>query len=175
MTEFRKDPKLATCDLTSFLGAIVQCAQLGLEPGSALGHVYLIPFKNRRRNCTEVQIIIGYKGLVELARRSGMVISITPRAVHEGDEFSYRYGLNEECEHRPTADTPGELSHVYVVVKFKDGGHDFEVMTRAEVENVRNGLKFPNPVWESHFEEMAKKTVIRRIAKRLPLSPEFAD
>lgn len=175
LTEFRKNPELAACDLISFLGAVVQCSQLGLEPGGALGQIYLVPFYNKKRGCKEVQVIPGYKGLIELARRSGRITSIAARAVYDGDEFSYQYGLDEQCIHRPTTGPRGDLTHVYAVVQFKDGGRDFEVMTRSEVELVRDGLKFPNPVWKSHFDEMAKKTVIRRISKRLPLSPELID
>lgn len=175
LTEFRKNPGLQECDMLSFLGAIVNCSQLGLEPGGALGHVYLIPFKNRKRNCKEVQVIIGYRGLIELARRSGLVVSIAPRAVFENDTFEYEYGLDERCYHVPTVGDAGELTHAYAVVKFKDGEKDFEVMTRAEIEKVRDGLKYPNEVWADHFEEMVKKTVIRRIVKRLPLSPELSQ
>lgn len=175
LTEFRKNPELANCDMLSFLGSIIQCSQLGLEPGSTLGQVYLVPFYNKKRGCKEVQVIPGYKGLIELARRSGRIQSISPRAVYANDEFRYEYGLNESCTHIPTSGDPGELTHVYAVVRFKDGGTDFEVMTRTEIERVRDGLKFPNPVWKSHFDEMAKKTVIRRITKRLPLSPELSQ
>src|SRR6185312_11254025 len=93
LTEVRKVPKLAQCDQTSFLGAIMQCAALGLEPGGALGHCYLIPFENRRAERTEVQFIIGYRGMLDLARRSGQIVSLTARAVRKGDEFSYRFGV----------------------------------------------------------------------------------
>lgn len=90
LTEIRKVPKLAQCDQTSFLGAIMQCAALGLEPGGALGHCYLIPFDNKRQNRTEVQFIVGYRGMIDLARRSGQIVSLSARVVYAKDHFHYR-------------------------------------------------------------------------------------
>ena len=81
LTEVRKTPALASCDQASFLGAIMQCAALGLEPGSALGHAYMIPFRNNKKNITEVQFIVGYRGMIDLARRSGQILSIEARTV----------------------------------------------------------------------------------------------
>lgn len=188
LTEVRKIPKLAQCDQTSFLGAIMQCAALGLEPGGALGHCYLIPFENRRQNRTEVQFIVGYRGMIDLARRSGQIVSLEARAVYAKDHFKVRLGLDSSIEHEPDweADDRGDLTFVYAVAKLRDGGVQFEVMSRKEIERVRNesqGYKTaarfakpgqePNSPWASHFEEMAKKTVIRRLFKYLPVSIEI--
>jgi recombination protein RecT len=182
LTEVRKNPTLGKCDQGSFLGAIMQCAQLGLEPGGALGHAYLLPFENKRKQITEVQFIVGYRGMIDLARRSGQIVSLSARAVHAGDRFRYSYGLNETVDHVPAENGGGELTHVYAVAKLRDGGVQFEVMNRAEVEKVRNesnGYKSAirydrkdNP-WIGFFEEMAKKTVIRRLFKYLPVSIEM--
>src|SRR5699024_349340 len=89
-TEIRKVPALGNCDTMSFVSAIVQCSQLGLEPGSALGHAYLLPFgnKNEKSGKKNVQLIIGYRGMIDLARRSGQIASLSARVVREGDEFS---------------------------------------------------------------------------------------
>lgn len=172
-TEVRKNPELLACDPVSFLGAIIQCSQLGLEPGNALGHAYLIPFWNSKKGCKEVQFIPGYRGLIDLARRSGQIVSISARAVHENDHFRYGYGTEEYIEHVPTEAEPGELTHVYAVAKLKDGGIQMEVMSRAQVEAIRmKGNN--NPVWKSHYDEMARKTVVRRIFKYLPVSVEMA-
>jgi recombination protein RecT len=186
LTEVRKTPKLAQCDQTSFLGAIMQCAALGLEPGGALGHCYLIPFENKRAERTDVQFIVGYRGMIDLARRSGQIVSLTARAVHERDEFSYEYGLNEDVRHVPASGDRGEITYVYAVAKLKDGGVQFEVMSRADVELVRNNsqgyktaMRFakpgqpPNTPWAEHFEAMALKTVTRRLFKWLPVSIEI--
>ncbi|EOI3556579.1 recombination protein RecT [Cronobacter dublinensis] len=182
MTELRKTPKLMQCDQMSFLGAIMQCAQLGLEPGGALGHAYLLPFDRRQKQgnqwvtvATEAQLIIGYRGMIDLARRSGQIVSLSARAVHENDTFSYAYGLEEKLEHVPCEDgNPGALTHVYAVARLKDGGVQFEVMSKTAVDKVRalskSGDKGP---WVEHYEEMAKKTAIRCLFKYLPVSIEL--
>lgn len=174
-TEIRKVPQLAKCDQTSFLGAIMQCAQLGLEPGGALGHAYLLPFNNRKANKMEVQFIVGYRGMIDLARRSGQIVSISARAVHQGDAFNYEFGLEESLTHKPAdSGKPGPITHVYAVARLKDGGVQFEVMSKAQVDEVRAQSKAGNGgPWVSHYEEMAKKTVIRRLFKYLPVSIEM--
>ena len=175
LTEIRKVPTLAKCDQTSFLGAIMQCAQLGLEPGGALGHAYLLPFENRKKGITEVQFIVGYRGMIDLARRSGQIVSLTARTVHENDEFSYQYGLNEDLKHVPATGDRGALQYVYAVAKLKDGGVQFEVMSRSDIDKVRAQSKAGNyGPWQTHYDEMAKKTVIRRLFKYLPVSIELA-
>lgn len=181
-TEMRRVPALSKASPESFLGAIMQCAQLGLEPSSGLGHAYLIPFGNGKdsRGRNNVQLIIGYRGMIELARRSGQILSISARTVHAGDEFKYQYGLNEDLHHVPAEDdTAGELTHVYAVARLKDGGVQFEVMSRKQIEAVRASSKAgaksssKEVPWVTHFEEMAKKTVIRRLFKYLPVSVEI--
>jgi recombination protein RecT len=176
-TEIRKVPALAKCNIESFMGAIMQCAQLGLEPGSALGHAYLLPFGNGKANdgLSNCQLIIGYRGMIDLARRSGQIISLAARAVHERDQFTYEYGLHEDLQHKPCEDgEPGKLTHVYAVARLKDGGVQFEVMSKLEVDKVKAQSKAGNNgPWVSHYEEMAKKTVIRRLFKYLPVSIEL--
>lgn len=177
MTEVRKNPKLGECDPMSFLGAVIQCAQLGLEPGSGLGHAYLIPFWNSRAKVSEVQFIPGYRGLIDLARRSGQIESITARVVHANDQFRYQYGDDERIEHMPyegADEDAGPITHVYAIARLKGGGIQREVMTRTQIERTRGRSKNNNPVWDTDFDEMARKTVVRRICKYLPLSPEMA-
>lgn len=186
LTELRKVPKLMQADPASFMGAVMQCAQLGIEPGGALGHAYLLPFDNRRTGKTEVQFILGYKGMIDLARRSGQIVSIEARAVYERDTFSVRFGLAPDLQHEPAweEDDRGELRAVYAVAKLQGGGVQFEVMGRKEVERIRNesqGYKTAerygktNSPWHTHFEEMARKTVLRRLFKYLPVSIEYID
>lgn len=183
-TELRRTPKLQECDPRSFLGAVIQCAQVGLEPGSALGHVYILPFDKRAKQggqwvtvATEAQVIIGYRGMIELARRSGQIISIESRAVYEGDRFLCALGLESRLEHVPDWDNPerasGALRYVYAVAHLRDGGRQFEVMSRAEVEAVRARSKAgESGPWKTDYEAMALKTVIRRLFKYLPVSIE---
>lgn len=176
LTEIKRTPALAKCSPASFYGAVLQCAQLGLEPGSALGQAYLLPFgngkdSNGRANC---QLIIGYRGMIDLARRSGQIQSLNAYPVYEKDEFTYELGLHPDIKHKPSPEADrGALLYVYAVANLTGGGVQFEVMSRPEIEKVRNASKAgKSGPWVSHFEEMAKKTVIRRLFKYLPVSIE---
>lgn len=167
-TEVRKNKALLNTEPTSFLGSVMQAAQLGLEPGSALGQAYLVPYGN------QCQLIIGYKGMIDLARRSGQVLSLNAYAVREGDDFNFQLGLKPDIHHVPSLEADRikkPITYVYAVATLKGGGYQFEVMSRAEVEAVRAKAKSKN-IWNNYFEEMAKKTVIRRLFKYLPVSIE---
>ena len=183
-------PALAKCDVASLVGAIGQCAQMGLERNTVLGHAYLVPFNTKRKDANgqdrwvnSVQVIIGYKGLIDLARRSGQIISIAAHEVCQNDEFDMVYGLDEKLMHKPAMGERGEVTGFYAVAKLKDGGHAFEFMSRHQVESIRDGsqgwqqaVKFKKQAihpWQAHFVEMGRKTVIRRLSKFLPLSIEF--
>ena len=169
MTAIQNTPKLLDCDRTSLYSAIMTCAQLGLEPDGVLGQAYLVPFGGK------VQFIPGYKGLIALARNSGDVVSIQAHEVCKRDQFSYAFGLNEKLEHIPHDGDRGEITHFYAVARFKDGGHHFDVMTKAEVDVIRSRSpgRDQDP-WKVHYTEMGKKTAIRRIAKYLPLNVQKA-
>jgi recombination protein RecT len=183
-------PALAKCDVASLVGAIGQCAQMGLEPNTVLGHAYLVPFNTKRKDANgnerwvnSVQVIIGYKGLIDLARRSGQIVSIAAHEVCEADRFELVYGLDEKLNHTPSMGDRGEVIGFYSVAKLKDGGHCFEFMSRRQVEEIREASqgyqqakKYKKEAahpWGAHFVEMGRKTVIRRLAKYLPLSIEF--
>lgn len=170
-TELRKNKALLNTETTSFLGSVMQAAQLGLEPGSALGQAYLVPYGN------QCQLIIGYKGMIDLARRSGQVLSLNAYAVREGDDFSFQLGLKPDIHHVPSLEADRinkPITYVYAVATLKGGGYQFEVMSRAEVEAVKVKAKSKN-IWTNYFEEMAKKTVIRRLFKYLPVSIEALE
>jgi recombination protein RecT len=125
----RTTPKLMQCRTDSLFGSIVQCAQLGLEPNTPLGHAYLLPFENRQKGITEVQIILGYKGLIDLARRSGQIVSIAAHEVCQKDHFEYEYGLDEKLVHRPALGERGPVIAFYAAAKLVGGGYAFEVMS----------------------------------------------
>lgn len=170
LTEVRKNPALERCDPKSFIAAVIQSAQLGLEVGSGLGYAYLIPYG------TTCQLVIGYKGLIDLARRSGQLLSISAHCVHEKDYFDYELGDEERIVHKPAVGERGAITAVYAIAKLKDGGIQREVMSIDEVERIRKGSKNGNgSVWKDHYGEMVRKTAIRRIAKYLPLSPDMRD
>lgn len=167
LTTIRTTPKLLECNMPSLLGAVMQAAQLGLEPG-LIGHCYIIPYGR------EAQFIIGYKGMIDLARRSGNIESIYAHCVYEADEFDYELGLRPKLHHKPATGRRGEMKYVYAVAHFKDGGYQFEVMDKEEIEKRRSRSKAAkNGPWVTDYEEMAKKTVIRHMWKYLPISIEI--
>lgn len=169
VTSLRRTPNLVKCATASLISCIFQAAQLGLEVDNGLGHAYLVPFG---QECT---LIVGYKGMVDLARRSGQVSTIKAVAVHEGDVFEWEEGLDPKLVHKPKPDNrKSPIVYVYAVCKLRDGSSQFEVMSLGEVKEIqsksRSGKSGP---WVQHFEEMAKKTVIRRLFKMMPVSVEI--
>lgn len=166
LTTINKTPKLAQCSQTSLLGCLMDCASLGIEPDGR--RAYLIPYGN---NAT---LIIGYQGLMELARRTGEVSLWKAELVCDKDEFTYENGT---VQHKINWREPrGDVYAVYSIVKFKDGTIDYEVMQMHEIEAIRDRSKAGKQgPWATDFHEMAKKTVIRRQAKRMPMSSEFRD
>jgi recombination protein RecT len=167
ITAMTKVPKLQQCSKASFFNALLNLSQLGLEPDGY--HAHLIPYG------TECQLIIDYKGLVDLTMRSGKVANIHADVVCENDEFAYNMGMVEF--HRINLRKPrGAVYAVYAIVTFKDGSKKAEVMSRDEVEAIRKRSKAGNNgPWMTDWNEMAKKTVFRRLAKWLPISPEYRD
>lgn len=173
MTELQKTPRLQQCSMPSLLGACMTSAQLGLELGP-LGHFYLTP-RQLKGEWTVVPII-GYKGMVELARRSGLLLSIEARPVKANDVFEFEFGLNERLIHRPKLDGDrGESVAYYGIAKFLDGGHQFDVMSRSDVEERRDrGSAGKNGPWVTDADAMGSKTVIRQMQRWLPQTPEMA-
>lgn len=181
-TAIKTTPKLKTCTAVSLLASVMQCAQLGLEPG-VLGHAYLIPFNNKKKDKNgkeywemEAQFQIGYKGLLDLVRRTGEISSIAAHAVHKNDMFEFEYGLKENLKHVPKMEGDrGEVYLYYAYAKFKDGGYSFLVMGKGDIERHRDmyskTAKF-GP-WKDQFDEMAKKTVIKALVKYMPISVEL--
>lgn len=174
LTTIRTNPKLLEASVPSLLGAVMQAAQLGLEPG-LIGHCYFVPFRNNKAGQTDVQFIIGYRGMVDLARRSGQIQNIYAHAVYEKDEFEYELGLEPKLKHKPSMEADrGQMIGVYAVAHFKDGGYQFEFMPKEEIERRRKRSKAANNgPWVTDYEEMAKKTVIRHMWKYLPISVEI--
>jgi len=166
-----RTPKLLLCTPVSVLNSVMQAAQLGLEPGGPLGDAYLVPYKD---TC---QLIVGYRGLISLARRSGKIESLEAHVVHSKDRFVCRYGLAPVLEHEPDwSENPGPPVAVYAVAKLKDGGTQSEVMTKAQIDAIRSRSRASGEgPWVSDYDEMARKTVVRRLCKYLPLSVEVAD
>jgi recombination protein RecT len=182
LTEFSKNPGLRECTAQSIYAGIIQASQLGLEIG-VLGQAYLVPYNNKVKKKgggdewrKEAQFIPGYKGLISLARRSGEVTSIETHIVYENDHFDLTLGIESKVEHKPhLLGDRGAPRLVYGVAHFKDGGYHFEWMTVSDVAKIRNRSKSKDSgPWVTDFDQMMRKTLIRRMANYLPMSIEFA-
>ena len=175
MTAINTNPQLAECTPQSFLSAMMCSAQLGLEPNTPLGQAYLIPYKNKDK--LEAQFQIGYKGLLQLAYRSGDIAVISAHTVYSNDKFICEYGLEPKLSHTPADTDRGEPVKVYAVFKTNNGGYGFEVMTMDEVKEHANkyskGVNSSYSAWSTNFEEMAKKTVLKKALKYAPMSTDF--
>lgn len=172
-----KTPALMAADPMTIVHSVMQAAQLGLDPGGALGSAYLVPFRNRKTGRQECQLIVGYRGLIDLARRSGQIESVEARPVYENDAFEVSFGTDTHIHHKPCLDgDPGALRFVYSVAWLKDTPRPVvEVMNRTQIEKIRRRSKAgEDGPWVTDYDEMSRKTVVRRISKYLPLSPELA-
>lgn len=183
VSAINREPKLAECTVESVLSCFMRCTSLGLEPSNVngLGMAYILPYgnKNYRTGQKEATLIIGYKGMLTLARRSGDLKSIHAQAVYEGDEFDYwedehgqhfKFRANRNAEH-----DPAKLTDVYVNAQLTNGGFVFEHMTRAEVDAIMRrspSASAKATPWKTDYEAMALKTVIRRSFRYLPVSTE---
>lgn len=171
LTEIRREPKLLECSPESLLGAMMLAAQLGLEPGP-LGHVYLVPFKR------QVEFIVGYKGMIDLAFRSGKVKDVAAKLVYDGDGFDFREGTRPYLDHRSSG-PPGDRGEVacYAVARTTTGGAPFVVTYPEDWEAARKrsaaGAKGVGP-WDTDRRAMVRKTAVRRLSAFLPQSPQFA-
>lgn len=172
-TALSTNPQLQQCTQGSFLGAMMQAAQLGLEPNTPLGEAYLIPFRNH--GVLECQFQEGYKGMITLAHRNG--IYVAAHEVHENDCFYHEYGLEPKLVHKPVLKDRGAVIAYYGMWKGKDGSLGFEVMSHEDVEE--HARKYSQSYgkgfspWKTNFDEMAKKTVLKKALKYAPMSTEF--
>lgn len=170
VNQLQRNPALLECDTKTLLGALMTAAQLGLEPDDVSGRAYLVPYKGK------VTLIPGYRGLMELARRSGEIRKIEARVVRDGDSFSFAFGTTPGIQHSPLLDNDKAVTHAYAVAWFPGGEFQFDVMSRSEIDKIRKrspAAAKPGTPWHTDFEEMAKKTVVRRLSKYLPSSPEL--
>lgn len=176
LTILKTTPKLQSCDPMSFIAALMQSAQLGLEPNTPLGEAYLIPYYSEKRKSLEVNFQIGYKGILELAMRTNQYKAIYAHEVYKNDEFSYEYGLDKVLKHKPADEPQGEPIYYYAVFHLQNGGYDFTVWSRGKVEKHRKRFSKAtgSSPWVTDFDSMAKKTVLINLLKYAPKSIEFA-
>lgn len=175
MTALSTKPELQRCTPESFLGAVMQAAQLGVEPNTPLGQAYLIPYKNKGR--LECQFQLGYKGLLDLAYRSGEISIVDAQAVHENDFFEYEYGLEPKLKFKPQLNDRGPVIAYYAMFKTKNGGYNFLVMSKEDIiahkEQYSKAAGSGYSPWLTNFDSMAKKTVLKQALKYAPLKSDF--
>jgi len=171
MIAVARNPKLLNCSRFSFLESVVRAAELGLRFAGAGGEAYLIPYGNKST------LIIGYRGLLALARRTGKVTRIEARCVCEKDFFKIEYGGSQQLIHRPSLGPDrGNITCVYALAELRGGGVQIEVMTRLQIDQIRARSRASKEgPWVTDFEEMARKTVLRRLCKYLPFPTAFED
>lgn len=178
MTELNINPRLKECTKASLIGSLLQCAQLGLEPGDKRGHVYLIPYQNKKQNTLECQVQIGYRGMIDLCYRSDRVGYIFTECAYEKDIFEYEYGSNAHLKHIPSEEEDrGKFRGAYCKVKLTNGSEYIEFMPAYKIERIKGTSIAKLPDWKKgscpwiqHFDEMAAKTVLRHSFKWLPSS-----
>lgn len=158
-----KNPKLYACTQQSVMKSMLDCCSLGILPNGKDAH--LVPYG------AECQLLIDYKGMITLAIKSERISKIDAEIFCKGDRFTWHNG---EIDHIIDwlADDRGEMAGAYAVATMKDGAKVSAVMTKKEIEGIRNRSRSKNNgPWVTDFAEMCKKTVVRRLSKRLPLSP----
>jgi len=176
ITTIRTSPKLQSCEPMSFVAALMQSAQLGLEPNTPLGEAYIIPYNSKTG--MKAQFQIGYKGVIALAQNTGLYRSIYAHEVFANDTFSYELGLNKDLKHIPADEPEGEPVYYYAVYHLLNGGYDFAVWSVNKIEKHRDqyskAAKYPDSSWQTDFNAMAKKTVLIALLKYAPKSIELA-
>ena len=174
LTALSSNHQLQECTPPSFLGAMMQAAQLGLEPNTPLGQAYLIPYRNH--GTLECQFQIGYKGLLALFYRSGGTAP-QAHAAHETDTREYERGLEPKLRHVPALTDRGPVILYYAVYHTKDGGSGFAVMSmddiKAHMHQFSKAAGKGFSPWSTNFDEMAKKTVIKKVLKYAPMATDF--
>lgn len=166
----QKNKALLACTPESFATCVIVASQLGLEVNGPLGEAYLIPFG---KECT---LIIGYRGLIGLMHRSGLIKSISAYCVYANDAFEIEYGTTPRINHSPclSGDT-GELIGAYAIVTLPDGATQFDYMRLDEILAIKKRSRSGNGgPWVTDFNEMSKKSVVKRLSKYIPMFEQTA-
>jgi recombination protein RecT len=170
MTALQQNPDLLKYDRNSLFAAVVSAAQLGLLPDPQLGEAYFVPRKGK------VCLDPGYRGLIKLARQ-GDIGFVEAETICANDKTLYVLGDESRFESIVNWQDRGPVVAFYALAKYRDGSIAARVvMTRAQVDAIRAGSQNANgPAWSNHYDEMGKKTALRRLAKLLPLSTTAAN
>lgn len=177
LSALSSQPKLQECTQMSFLAAMMNAAQLGLEPNTPLGQAYLIPYRNK--GVMECSFQIGYQGLLDLCYRTGEYKDIYAYEVHENDEFEYELGLEPKLVHKPALTNRGPVIAYYAVYHTKNGGQNMIVASREDIqrhaEQYSKSYHSSSSPWQTSFDAMAKKTVLKQLLKYAPKTTELAS
>lgn len=166
-------PHLAQCTPESLLVALMEAAQLGLEPNTPLDHAALVPLRNKHTGHYEAEFWPMYKGLIELASRSFGLRSARAVPIYEGEKYEIVEGLHPTITHTPNIANrgPDKIVLVYAVAQIPGGDPAWDWMSKAEIEQIRRRSRAANDgPWVTDYTQMAKKTVLRRLLTQLPLS-----
>jgi recombination protein RecT len=166
LTEFSRNPKLQECTPISFVSALMMASQLGLEIG-LLNSAFIVPYKG------VCNLIIGYRGFLELCYRNDRIISVSPKIIYENDQFDYCEGTDSRILHKPTLNNRGKVIGVYAIAKLVGGETQHVVLNKQDIDNAKARSKTQTGPWVTDYEAMALKTAIRRIYKWLPLTIEM--
>jgi recombination protein RecT len=174
-----KMPKVLECTSISIINCVMEASQLGLNIGGVRGECYIVPYNDRKNNKMVAQFILGYQGMLSLLFKTGKIKSIQVKEVYENDTFSFEYGSRAFLMHQPLMDGDrGAFKAVYAIIELTTGGTIFEVMPKVDIDRARDmsqdyKYKKEDSIWGKFYPEMAKKTVVRRIFKYLPLSSDI--
>lgn len=173
-----KMPKVLECTPISIMSCVMEASRLGLEIGGIRGECYIVPYNDNKEGKKVAQFILGYQGMLSLLFKTGKVKNIQVKEVYENDTFAFEYGSRAFLMHQPQMETDrGALKAVYAMIELTSGGAPFEVMSKQDIDKIRDmsqdyKYKKENSIWGKFYPEMAKKTVIRRLFKYLPLSSD---
>ncbi|MBO0743603.1 MAG: recombinase RecT [Candidatus Dormibacteraeota bacterium] len=176
-TVVKRNPKLARATPSSFAGALLTAAALGLEPGVD-NQAHLVPYEDHRKNIVECQLVIGYEGFAKLFNQHPRARTLDAQVVYAADKFDFAYGTNGFLTHRPALvddEDRGQIVAYYAIAKMTNGAEKFLVLTPGQVRRLRQGRVGPKGDIADPEHWMERKTVVRQLIKMLPKSTRMAE
>jgi len=173
-----RQPELAQCEIKSIVLALMDAAALGLDPSGLLGQAYIVPYFDRKKGTYRAQLIVGYRGYINLAMKDGLVTDIQAHCVYAKDEFVIEYGTEPKLVHVPNYSVPqvdDDIIGAYAVAWLRSGKTHFNFVPRARIDQIKAKVR-PGELspWVTDFPEMCKKTAIRALMKLLYIPLESA-
>lgn len=171
-----RNPDIAKCTQASIVRALIDAAELGIQPGGTMGRGYLVPRMNKKVTPAAMECCFdpGWRGLIDVARRSGQIARIEAHVVYQRDVFRVTYGVESKIIHEPALDgDAGPIVAAYAVAFFKDGTYQAEVLRKADLDKIKKSSASQNGPWATWYDEMARKSAVRRLAKYLPYDSQL--